>query len=332
MRHARSVRTLALTATGGLAAGCSGGVQSALDPAGPAAERIALLAWVLFGLCGLIFLAVLLATWLAIRGPPAVRARLAGTGTVWVGGIALPIFTLTGLLGYGVWLTHAGVALRGGVPFRVEVVGEQWWWRVIYLNEDGQRIASANEIRIPVGVPVEFTLKSADVIHSFWVPALGGKVDMVPGHTTRLRVMADRAGIFRGQCAEYCGGPHALMALEVVAMPPEEHRQWLHDEAAAAAEPQSDAARQGRSLFQGAGCGACHAIRGTDAAGTIGPDLTHVGSRRSLAGVTLPNDKASLIRWIRDNQHVKPENLMLPYRNFTQTEIDALATYLAGLK
>jgi cytochrome c oxidase subunit 2 len=303
-----------------------------LDPGGPAAARIALLAWVLFGICGAIFLAVLGATWIAIQGPRAARARLAGVGSVAIGGIALPTLTLTGLLAYGVWLTRAGVGAEGGNPFRVEVVGEQWWWRVGYVGPDGQRIAGANEIRIPVGIPIEFTLKSADVIHSFWVPNLGGKVDMIPGHTTKLRVVADRAGVSRGQCAEYCGGPHALMALEVVAMPPAEHRQWLLAQAAPAAEPRTEAARLGRSLFQAAGCGACHTVRGTDAAGTIGPDLTHVGSRLSLAGAILPNGKASLVRWIRDNQHIKPENLMPPYRNFTDAEIDAVATYLEGLK
>ena len=330
MSHAPARRALALAVTGGLG-GCAG-VQSVLDPGGPAAARIAALAWVLFGLCGAIFLAVLAATWMAIRGPRAARAWLAGAGSVVIGGIAFPVLVLTGLLAYGVWLTQASVGPAEATPFRVEVVGEQWWWRVEYEGEDGQSIAAANEIRIPVGMPVEFTLKSADVIHSFWVPNLGGKVDMIPGHTTKLHVMADRAGVFRGQCAEYCGGPHALMAIEVVAMPPAEHRQWLLDQVEPAEEPRMEGARLGRSLFLAAGCGACHTIRGTDAAGTIGPDLTHVGSRLSLAGATLPNGKASLVRWIRDNQHIKPENLMLPYRNFTDAELDAVATYLEGLK
>jgi cytochrome c oxidase subunit II len=329
MRRTPPKRALVLAVTSGLA-GCTG-AQSVLDPSGPAAERIALLAWVLFGLCGAIFLAVLAATWIAIRGPRTARARLASAGSVMVGGIAFPMLTLTGLLAYGIWLTQASVGPEGGTSFRVEVVGEQWWWRVGYVGEDGHRIAGANEIRIPVGVPVEFTLRSADVIHSFWVPNLGGKVDMIPGHTTKLRLMADRAGVFRGQCAEYCGGPHALMALEVVAMPPAEHGQWLLDQSAPAAEPRTEAARLGRSLFRAAGCGACHTIRGTDAAGTIGPDLTHVGSRMSLAGATLPNGKASLVRWIRDNQHIKPENLMLPYRNFSDAALDTVASYLEGL-
>jgi cytochrome c oxidase subunit 2 len=329
MRAVPAKRVFTLSAASGLA-GCAG-AQSVLDPGGPAAERIAFLAWVLFGLCGAIFLTVLAATWIAIQGPPAVRSRLAGLGSVAVGGIAFPTFTLTGLLAYGTWLTQANVG-EGGTPFRVEVIGEQWWWRIGYPGEGGQPIGGANEIRIPVGVPVEFTLKSADVIHSFWVPGLGGKVDMIPGHTTRLRVMADRRGVLRGQCAEYCGGPHALMALEVVAMPPDEHRKWLSDQAAPAAEPQTEAARSGRSLFLAAGCGACHTVRGTNAAGSIGPDLTHVGSRLSLAGATLPNGKESLVLWIRDNQHIKPENLMPAYRNLTGAELDALATYLEGLR
>jgi cytochrome c oxidase subunit 2 len=311
--------------------GCAG-VQSVLDPGGPAAARIAVLAWVLFSLSGIIFLAVLGATWVAIRGPRVARARLAGVRSVVLGGIVLPALTLTGLLAYGVWLTQAGIGPAAGNPFRVEVVGEQWWWRIRYVGDNGQRIAGANEIRIPVGRPVELTLKSADVIHSFWVPNLGGKVDMIPGHTTKLRVLADRAGVSRGQCAEFCGGPHALMALEVVAMPADEHRQWLLEQAAPAPEPPTDTAKLGRSLFLAVGCGACHTVRGTEAAGAIGPDLTHVGGRRSLAGATLPNGKEHLVRWIRENQHIKPENLMPAYRNLTDAQLEALATYLEGLR
>ncbi len=151
-------------------------------------------------------------------------------------------------------------------------------------------IATANEIRIPAGRPIVFTLQSADVIHSFWVPNLGGKMDMIPGRTTHLRLQADQPGVFRGQCAEYCGGPHALMALEVVAMPPAEFEAWLQGQARPAAEPASEAAERGRELFLAAGCGACHTVRGTAAAGTVGPDLTHLGSRRSVGIDTAADD------------------------------------------
>jgi cytochrome c oxidase subunit 2 len=315
-----------------LLGGCDG-MQSALAPHGPMAARIALLTWVLFALGATVFAVVLLATWGAVRGSDGLRRTLAGSRAVAIGGIAFPALTLSLLLAYGIWLTQAGVpAGEYANPLRIEVVGEQWWWRVRYRGSAGQTVASANEIRIPTNQPVEFALKSADVIHSFWVPALGGKVDMVPGRTTYLRVIADRPGVLRGQCAEYCGGAHALMALEVIAVPSSEHTAWLTGQAAPAAEPTSEQDKRGRQLFVSSGCGACHAIRGTPAQGAIGPDLTHIGSRRSLAASTLPLSKENIARFIVDNQHIKPANRMPPYRIFSPDELDALAGYLASLR
>lgn len=150
----------------------------------------------------------------------------------------------------------------GAAAVQIEVVGEQWWWRVIYRDDEGRRIESANEIRIPVGREVEFKLTSADVIHSFWVPNLGGKLDMLPGRTTTLRLSADRPGVYRGQCAEYCGGAHALMAMEVVAVPEADFTAWLAAEATPAPPPADEIQRRGQALFAAAGCGACHAVRG----------------------------------------------------------------------
>jgi cytochrome c oxidase subunit 2 len=188
---------------------------------GPEAAQITTLSWLLFVGATIIFLVVLAAAWLAVRGSDTARARLSATGAVIAGGIAFPVLTLTALLGYGVWLTRASVLSPAEANLTpIEVVGERWWWRVRYRGADGQLIESANEIHIPAGRPVDFILSSPDVIHAFWVPNLGGKVDMVPGRITHLRLQADRSGVFRGQCAEYCGGPHALMALDVVAMPP----------------------------------------------------------------------------------------------------------------
>jgi cytochrome c oxidase subunit 2 len=183
-----------------------------------------------------------------------------------------------------------------------------------------------------VGRTVLFELRSADVIHSFWVPSLGGKVDMIPGRTTFLRLRADRAGVFRGQCAEYCGGPHALMALEVVAMEPADFDVWLQDQARPAADPESPIAGQGRELFLTAGCGACHAVRGTGAAGTIGPDLTHLGSRRSVGVDTASMSVAAIARFMTEGQHIKPGNRMPPFRIFAPYDLHAIATYLAALR
>jgi cytochrome c oxidase subunit II len=315
-----------------LLAGCRDS-QSVLAPQGPQAMQIAQLAWLLFAVGAAVLLVVVIAVYLAMRGSVGVRSRIAREGAVIVAGIAFPATVLTGLLGYGVWLTRASIpAPEERDLTRIEVTGEQWWWRIAYSDAGGKRIASANEIRIPVGRVVELTLKSADVIHSFWIPTLGGKVDMIPGRATRLRLQADRPGIFRGQCAEYCGGAHALMAIKAIAMHQREFEDALESEAAPAAEPMTDAGRRGKVLFLAAGCGACHAVRGTEAAGTVGPDLTQIGARRSVGVDTLPMTQANLARFVLDGQHVKPGNNMPPFRIFSAEELDALAAYLLGLR
>jgi cytochrome c oxidase subunit 2 len=312
-------------------AGCASH-ESVLAPHGPDAARIAQLAWILFGVGALVMALVLVVLWLAMYGSPRARARLAGGNAVVAGGIVLPALTLTGLLGYGVWAMRVDARGLEREVERIAVVGEQWWWRLTYLGPDGRPFASANEIRIPVGRAVEFALTSTDVIHSFWVPSLGGKVDMIPGRATKLRLAAHRSGVFRGPCAEYCGGPHALMTANIVAMPADEFEAWRAREAAPAREPAREPERQGKSLFLAAGCGACHTVRGTPAAGTIGPDLTHLGARRWVASETLPMSEAGLARFIADGQHVKPGNRMPEFRIFSPAERDALAAYLVSLR
>lgn len=315
-----------------LLAGCSG-VQSALAPHGPDAERIALLATVLLTGTGVVFATVLVLLALAIRGPAGWRQTLAGPGTVRLGGIAFPVAVLTVLLIYGLWIMRSELRANAApAALRIEVIGEQWWWRLAYLRPDGSRVAEANEIRLPVGSEVELELRSADVIHSFWVPSLGGKLDMIPGRSNRLRLKAERPGVYRGQCAEYCGGPHALMGLEIVAMPQAEFHDWLAAATAPATEPATAQERHGRGLFLAAGCGACHAVRGTAANGTIGPDLSRVGGRRLLAAAIIPGGQANIARFIHDSQTFKPGNQMPPFRVFSADELDALSAYLASLK
>ncbi|MBR1272766.1 cytochrome c oxidase subunit II [Bradyrhizobium sp. AUGA SZCCT0222] len=307
----------------------NGFFQSVLAPHGPQAEQIAMLAWVLFAFGSVILGLVIAATWLSVRGAPRIRGALAQERSIIVLGLALPVVTLTVLLGYGVWLTRVQAGHTDGAV-RIEVTGEQWWWRVVYAGPTP--VVSSNEIRIPVGQPVDFTLKAADVIHSFWVPSLGGKVDMIPGRTTRLRLTAERAGVYRGQCAEYCGGPHALMALNIIAMPRGEYDAWL----ARAVEPKAarltDIEQRGRSLFLAAGCGTCHVVRGTDAAGTIGPDLTDFGARGSVGIDTLPLTAENVAGFIREGQHIKPGNLMPEFRIFSPAEQTALVNYLMALR
>lgn len=315
-----------------LLAGCGTDVQSALSPRGVQAGQIALLSWILFAFALAVLTIVMAALWFAIRGPARTRAALAGENAVLGFGLIFPAVTLTVLLGYGVWLMRAQLGLDDKRDtMRIEVTGEQWWWRIAYTGAGGSKFASANEIRIPVGQPVEFTLKSADVIHSFWVPSLGGKMDMTPGRDTKLRLEAERPGIYRGQCAEYCGGPHALMAFEVIAMPDADYQAWLAREAAPVQAATGDSQR-GETIFNAAGCGTCHTVRGTQAAGTIGPDLTHVGGRRSIGAETLPLNADNLVRFIVSGQHVKPGNLMPEFRIFQPDEQQALAGYLLSLR
>lgn len=312
--------------------GCAG-VQSALESRGREALDIDPLFWTATGVGAVVtgLVTVLVAT--ALWGPASWRARLGNDRVVWVGGIVFPVTVLTILLGYGLFVLQAGAtrAIQAGEP-TVTIVGKRWWWEVRYSDGNDREIVSANELRLPVGQPVGIRLESDNVIHSFWAPQLAGKLDMIPGRANVLTLEATEPGVSRGQCAEYCGGAHALMSLYVVAMPPQDYAAWLAKEASPAPAPQTEQQQRGQKLFLENGCGACHAIRGTEAKGIIGPDLTHVGSRLSLAAATLPNDAEAFARWIRDNQHVKPENLMPPYHYFSDGELEAIAAYLDSLE
>jgi cytochrome c oxidase subunit 2 len=307
-------------------------MQSALAPAGPHAESVALLSWIMFIGAALIFLLVMILTAFAcLAGRP--RARwLSHRAVIIGGGGVFPIVTLSALLVHGLSLSGS-LGMPGAPALRIEIVGEQFWWRVHYLDAAGRReVVSANEVRVPVGAPIELLLSSRDVIHSFWVPSLAGKLDMIPGRVTSLRFAAQRPGIYRGQCAEYCGGQHALMAFYVVAMENAAFDDWYARQSAPAPEPASALAVQGRTVFIENGCGACHAVRGTPATGTIGPDLSHVGSRVSLAAGTFPNNQGTLAGWIASSQHLKPGNLMPSFANLRGEELRALAAYLGGLE
>jgi cytochrome c oxidase subunit II len=307
--------------------------QSVLFPQGPRAAEIEHLAWILFGFGGIVLAAVVLTLWLAVSGPSGVRSTLSSREIVVGGGIIFPAITLTGLLTYSLWLMQAGVRSSDrNEVYHIGIIGEQWWWRVSYRGADGREFASANEIHIPMNRVIEFTLQTADVIHSFWVPNLAGKLDMIPGRTTRLVTSADRSGIFRGQCAEYCGGPHALMAFRVIAMPQDQFEAWLARESAPALHPATEQEARGQAVFLSAGCGACHTIRGTKAKGTVGPDLTHVGARQAIGADTLPMNRINLERFVSENQHIKPGNIMPEFRIFSAPDRMALAAYLLSLR
>jgi cytochrome c oxidase subunit 2 len=311
--------------------GCSG-EQSALDPAGEGAERLAALFWWMAAGSMLIwagFVALSLHAVYGRRSPHTARgARL----LILVGGIVFPTVVLTGLLSYGLSILPGLLAKAPAGSLRIAVVGEQWWWRVRYLAANGQPIDLANELRLPIGEPVEFELESRDVIHSFWIPSLGGKMDMIPGRRTRLRLTPTRLGTFRGACAEYCGSSHALMSFTVRVLAQDEFARWFSAQMQAAATPTEPAARRGGELFLENGCGACHTVRGTLANGTLGPDLTHVGSRGNIGAGLLGNTPDEFTRWLRDTAALKPGVTMPHFGMLSGEDLKSLAAYLEALQ
>ncbi len=314
-----------------LQAGCSG-VQSALDPGGREAFRIANLFWWMTGGAVIVWLAVLgLAVYSARVRPEAHTPRASRLMIVW-GGAIVPSVVLCALLVYGLAPLPALLAPAPAGSLRIAVSAEQWWWRVRYLPSNGEAISLANEIRLPVGEPVEFHLDSPDGSHSFWIPPLGGKMDMIPGRLTRLVLNPTTIGQFRGVCAEYCGTSHALMAFPVVVQARDEFALWLAQQAAPAQPAAGQPAERGQELFLAHGCAACHTVRGTAAAGVIGPDLTHVGSRLSLAAGTLPNETDAFHRWVAFADEVKPGVQMPAFHMLPPDDLPALAAYLEGLK
>lgn len=321
-----------MTAALTLLTGC-GGVQSSLTPKGPAAAEIAHISWIMFIGAALILVLVMVLAWYAMYRAPGKRIPVAPNTLILAGGLAFPAITLTALLVYGVWSMGA---LRGDPrpELSIDVTGNQWWWEVQYQREvPGAGFTTANEIRIPVGVQVRLRLHSNDVIHSFWVPNLAGKMDAMPGRVNSLVIQADTAGVFRGQCAEFCGAQHARMAFFVIAQPREEFDAWMAQQRAPAAAPTSELGRRGLEIFRNNRCMECHTVRGIDGMAIKprqGPDLTHIASRTHLAGGTLENTRDNLKRIIADSQGVKPGSRMPSFPDLRADELEALAAYLEG--
>lgn len=303
-----------------------------LDPAGPYAGSVAWLTWILLAMAGGVLMVVLSALTLALFGSARSQARLGGTRVIWIGGIVFPAVVLALLLIYGLSLTrHLSDRIEGNEP-RIRVTGEMWWWRVAYLDAQGREVIfDANELHIPAGRPIVLELDSADVIHSFWVPRLSGKLDMIPGRRNLMRIQADRPGSFGGQCAEFCGGSHALMGFTVVAHDPAAYARLMTARLARERAVSSTAAAmagRGAQLFRSAGCAACHRIAATDANGLAGPDLTYVGARSTLGAGVLPNNRGTLMGWIANSQAIKPHNRMPAYPSLAGEDLTALAAYL----
>ena len=225
-------------------------------------------------------------------------------------------------------------ALRpGSDPLSIEIVGSQWWWRVRYHTASGAYVESANEIRLPVGRRVEARVASTDVIHSFWIPAIAGKIDMIPGRINRVQLEPTRAGAYRGACAEFCGSSHARMNLVVLVMENAAFERWLAAESAAYDSSSApDPVRRGESAFFERGCSTCHTVRGTDAVGVLGPDLTHLATRQSIAAGLLPMQPGHLRRWIRETVRLKPEARMPAFHALPESTLDDLVAFLEHLR
>lgn len=305
-------------------------LHSVLEPAGPDAAVIAQFAWVLFFGGAVIFGAVMLLLALSCRrhAKPVPEMR-------WIvgAGIAFPVTVLSALLVWSTWHSGKLSAQSSQQALHIGVSGNMWWWEVRYRDpHSGREIASANEIHIPTGRRVYLGLTSRDVIHSIWIPSLNGKMDLIPGRVTGMTLQADKPGLYRGQCAEYCGEQHARMALHVVAHTPPDFAAWLARQSAPATAPADAFIARGRQAFLDQRCSACHTIRGVAESARLGPDLTHVGSRLYIAAGTLPNHRGTLGGWIADPQGIKPGVRMPAATDIDGETLRALATYLEQLK
>ena len=324
---------------GGALTGCSS-VQPLLEPRGPVAAAIAELgtwaaaAAVLVSavVIGMLLVPVVRA-WRSRDEPPPLRLPMKELPFALTAGALIPALVLGGFYVYNLRTLSAVTRPPVTPGLTVEVTGHQWWWEVRYPSEHPDRIVeTANEIHIPVGRPVRFTVRSADVIHSFWVPQLGRKIDLIPGRVNSIWLQADAPGVYRGQCAEYCGAQHARMALLVIAEPPEQYAAWYARQLEPAVPPADSFRLAGQETFLASPCVFCHTVRGTAAAGEVGPELTHLGSRRTIASGMIPNTVGNLEAWIVDAQHLKPGNRMPSYNLFDGERLRALATYLHSLR
>ena len=336
------VRLVVTSLATGWFSACGGGVHSAINPVGPQAANIAKIWWLMFYVCTAVFVIVL-----AVLGISLIKARPvdevpeldlpedtkkrrtnAVIASVVATVVILFIFLIYSFV-IGRGLTSE-LARKNGVV--IELTGHQWWWEVRYDNVDASSIfTSANEIHIPVGVPVTLSLKAGDVIHSFWVPNLHGKKDLIPGKVSTIWIQADKPGVFRGQCAEYCGLQHAHMALWVIAEPQEQFNSWLQSQTQEAAVPSTDSTKRGQQIFLSSACVMCHTVSGTPAGSNIGPNLTHVASRQTIAAGTLENTRDHLALWVNNSQRIKPGNHM-PTMSFSDDDLQPLVDYLQTLK
>lgn len=301
------------------------GTQSALTPEGVGASAINGLTIGMTVAFGVIFVLLVLFVWAVLAGRLVPRHWW-----IWAGGIALPLVSIGILMGFSTPILQR-ITAEDPDALVIEVTGKQFWWDVVY-DPEGWALRDANEIIIPKGRPVTFRLKSDNVIHSFWVPKLTGKMDMIPGRVNSLPAMATKTGRFRGQCAEFCGLSHPKMAFEVLVVEPEEFDAWMQRASGEARDAARSTLTRGRDVFIEAGCPACHEIRGVAEGGTLGPDLTRVGGRASLGAGMWPMNQGTLAGWIADPTAMKPGAKMPSYNHLPGPDLRALSAYLASLE
>ena len=316
---------------------------SIFDTAGTQAERIARLAWFLVIVSAVTYVLVLAATAIAMRRARTRRMReeLADTRPETESRLArntaiAAIATTLILLVYVTATARTGKAIAWPInarePLTVEVTGHQWWWQFRYRDTVSSNwLTTSNELHIPVGRPVRVILLSNDVIHSFWIPELHGKQDVIPGHRNTTYIQADRPGVWKARCAEFCGHQHAKMAFDVVAESPARFNQWYVSQLASAPPPTDSSAKHGYDVFTQRTCIMCHTINGTPAGSSVGPELTHIASRPSIAAGSLPNTRENLARWILNPQLIKP-GVRMPPNALSRADMNALLDYLETLK
>jgi cytochrome c oxidase subunit 2 len=322
--------------------------QNALDASGPQSGRIAGLWWLMMPIASVVWVIVVaMLLWGAARkrGPREAIEKRAGSEViarndardrrmtrVVAGGVIVTVVTLFLVLIADFRVGQALTMPPSTKAVPIKIVGHQYWWEVQYPDSVPNRtVITANEVHIPVGTPVVMELRSFDVIHSIWVPSLTGKKDLMPGYTRSLWFRADTPGVYRGQCAEFCGLEHAKMQMLVIAQTQNDFDAWLTAQRDTAATPSDSLAQHGKAVFEGTTCVMCHTISGTTAAATLGPDLTHVGSRQTIAAGTLRNTDANLYSWISDPQRIKP-GVLMPATKLDPRDMQALVAYLRQLK
>ena len=335
MNHENSKCVVIVAFLGVLLGGCAPS-PSIFATHGPEAAQTAMLTWLMFGIATVVMVIITILILMVFLRPRDGRERAdlyandhRNLRSVLAGGALVPIVVLMIVMGLGIAIENRFSDPPGSDPINIEVIGHQWWWEIHYTN---QNFDTANEIHIPVGQPVNVHVTTADVIHSFWVPQLHGKIDTIPGQTNTITLEADQPGVYRGQCAEFCGAQHANMAFLVIADKPDVFQAWLLDQEKSSVQPKvGSIEQQGQQAFLGSACTYCHTIRGTNASGKVGPDLTHIASRMTIGAGILSNTRGNMAGWIINSQSIKPDNRMPPM-DLTSAQLQALLDYFATLK